>query len=458
MEEYLEKLLLQIRCKKARPYIRKELQDHIEDQQADYLAQGMEEEEALQKAVTDMGDPVAVGISLDKIHKPRIAWKLLLMVGILSLLGILVQWSLGRQFNTYQPDSLTGSLQPALFTGFLSSVVSGFALMCIIYFLDYTVIAKYSKLIGGVILGVCVLYLTGVLMRIVATDGYIGFGMLRIAITSLLLFYVPVYGGILYQYRNGGFLALGKALVWFVIPCLIAFYIPSLTTVCVILISMLIQLSIALHKGWFQVPVKKVLIGIWSVFALLPLCSVPVMMTFHLLAVYQEDRLRVFLSGSTSEQGYLTRIVRECSRGAALVGTNGKDVIGSVPEINSDYIFTYVLSSYGLIAGIAVIAALATLLLFIFAACFRQKNEQGLVMGVGCGMILACNGALNLLGAVGFIPPVSTFLPFFSVGRSNIILSYALVGMILSIYRYKDVYPRHLAPAYISDSLNLGKN
>ncbi len=33
-----------------------------------------------------MGDPVEVGISLDRIHKPKIAWRLLVIVGILSLL------------------------------------------------------------------------------------------------------------------------------------------------------------------------------------------------------------------------------------------------------------------------------------------------------------------------------------------------------------------------------------
>ena len=35
-------------------------------------------------------------------------------------------------------------------------------------------------------------------------------------------------------------------------------------------------------------------------------------------------------------------------------------------------------------------------------------------------------------------------LPFFSVGRSNMVLCYALVGFVMSIYRYKDVYPRHV--------------
>ena len=97
METYLEKLLSQIRCKKARPYIAEEIRDHIESQIADNLSEGMSYEEAEKNAVTDMGDPVEVGISLDRIHKPKIAWKLLVIVGILSLLGILIQQSILRQ-------------------------------------------------------------------------------------------------------------------------------------------------------------------------------------------------------------------------------------------------------------------------------------------------------------------------------------------------------------------------
>ena len=97
METYLEKLLSQIRCKKARPYIAEEIRDHIECQIADNLSEGMTSEEAEKNAVTDMGDPVEVGISLDRIHKPKIAWKLLVIVGILSLLGILIQQSILRQ-------------------------------------------------------------------------------------------------------------------------------------------------------------------------------------------------------------------------------------------------------------------------------------------------------------------------------------------------------------------------
>ena len=49
MEKYLEKLLLQIRCKKARPYIAEEIKGHIESQIEDNIADGMSYEEARRK-------------------------------------------------------------------------------------------------------------------------------------------------------------------------------------------------------------------------------------------------------------------------------------------------------------------------------------------------------------------------------------------------------------------------
>ena len=65
MDEYLKTLLEQIRCKKARPYVKKELQDHIEDQIEANMQAGMDREQAEREAVRDMGDPVETGISLE---------------------------------------------------------------------------------------------------------------------------------------------------------------------------------------------------------------------------------------------------------------------------------------------------------------------------------------------------------------------------------------------------------
>lgn len=79
MEKYMEKLLLQIRCKKARPYIAEEIKGHIESQIEDNIADGMSYEEAEKNAVADMGDPIAVGIHWIKFISPRLLGNYLLL-------------------------------------------------------------------------------------------------------------------------------------------------------------------------------------------------------------------------------------------------------------------------------------------------------------------------------------------------------------------------------------------
>jgi len=447
MEEYLEKMLSQIRCKKARPYILDEIRSHIEDQIADNISEGMDFAEAEKKAVTDMGDPIEVGISLDRIHKPRIAWNFLVIVGIVSVLGIAIQQSIFNQLGHYDFDpSIQNTFLPTMI-GFVSSVVFGFILMCVIYFMDYTTIAKYAKIVGLFIIGLGFLLLAGFFGRnINGTHDYVGFGMFRISATSLMMFYIPIYGAILYKYREGGTSSFLKAIVWLAVPVFITFWIPNRMVAGILMISMLIELTAACMKGWFKVPVKRTIAIVWSVFLVLPIALLFFMFALHLLAPYQEARIQSILS---ADQHSMTNILRVFSRDIALFGNSGNDVIGSIPNFNSDYVFSYIINSYGSIAGILVIAILAALVVCVFATSMRQKNELGFVMGFGCGMVLFLNSIINLLSAIGVIPPTASFLPFFSVGRSNITLCYALVGIIMSIYRYRDVYPKHIQTSRI---------
>ena len=46
MEEYIEKLISQIRCKKARPFVADEIRGHLEDQISANVEEGMSEEDA----------------------------------------------------------------------------------------------------------------------------------------------------------------------------------------------------------------------------------------------------------------------------------------------------------------------------------------------------------------------------------------------------------------------------
>ena len=92
MHEYMSELTGQIRSKKARQEVAREIQNHIEDQAKAYENEGRTRDEALKEAVRQMGNPVEVGIDMDRIHRPRTNWMVLGLAGLLSLAGLLVQY------------------------------------------------------------------------------------------------------------------------------------------------------------------------------------------------------------------------------------------------------------------------------------------------------------------------------------------------------------------------------
>ncbi|SKB84469.1 Cell cycle protein [Lachnospiraceae bacterium] len=57
---------------------------------------------------------------------------------------------------------------------------------------------------------------------------------------------------------------------------------------------------------------------------------------------------------------------------------------------------------------------------------------------------LAINAVFNICEGFAILPFFSSFLPFISSGGSNLIVSYVFLGMIMSIYKYKNIYPEHI--------------
>lgn len=446
MEEFLEKLLSQIRCKKARPYIKDEIRMHIEDQISDNIRSGMSKEEAEREAIKDMGDPVEVGISLDRIHKPQISWKVLSIIAIISIMAIILQLSISNQMKQYGITAKSDALMAAS-SGFAIRVLGGLAVMFILYLIDYTTVAKYSRIIGSIMIFVAII--GGIFAINIA-----GRESLRVQLTALMMFYIPIYGAIIYKYRGGGLKSLIRAILWMVVPVFIVFRFISILAAGIMFISMLVQLTIALGKGWFKLPAKKTIILMWIISVSLPVVTFLIMYSAHYFKEYQVERLKAFFL-ATDGRAWITQTLRDLCKDAALFGNSGKEVIGYLPDFNRDYIFSYVLNAYGIIAGLLLIAVLAVFIICIFSTAINQKNQLGCVMGCGCGMILLMNMVINLLGCFGLILPTSSFLPFFSAGGSNIILSYALVGIILSIYRYKSVYPQYVSTKLVKRKVSI---
>ena len=423
MDEYLKLLLEQIRCTKARPYIKQELQDHMEDQIAENMKAGMDHEQAEKEAVRDMGDPVETGISLDSIHRPQAAWKLLGMIILISIAGVLIHAGISGKASE---NAVAGSDR------YVFHVMIGLAVMMILYLLDYTVLAKFSKIIAAVLLSACLL--------VILEGGQVN---------GARLFYVPIYGAILYKYHGWGYKGLVRAILWLIAPVILVYSLPALRTACVMLVTMLTMLTIAIKKDWFTVRKKRTICGIWAVFLTAPIAAFLGMYLRNRLAEYQIARIQAMFS-SGSETDYLTKMLHSLWRQNKLIGKSKSDVTGILPAFNADYILTYLSSVYGIIAAILLCCVLAVLIFAVFNTALRQKNQLGMMMGCGCGIVFLISFLINVLENLGVFPQSITFLPFFSAGGSCIIVSYGLMGIVLSTYRYKNIYLRHPETGFMS--------
>ncbi len=89
--EYLTSLTEQIQTVRARQLIVEEFANHIEEQTECYEHEGMLHEDAVAKAIQDMGNPEETGIELNRIHRPQLSYRLLGAIGILFIFGIVLQ-------------------------------------------------------------------------------------------------------------------------------------------------------------------------------------------------------------------------------------------------------------------------------------------------------------------------------------------------------------------------------
>ena len=132
MEEFIKSVTDQIRCVRARAGVAKELSNHIEDQTVAYEEEGDSHEEAVKRAVREMGDPVEVGVELDRIHRPQADFKMIGMAFVFSVAGFFVLCA----------TSGLAAFPEYLIRQFFVLLLS-FGVMAGMYFLDYSFIGRY---------------------------------------------------------------------------------------------------------------------------------------------------------------------------------------------------------------------------------------------------------------------------------------------------------------------------
>ena len=152
---------------------------------------------------------------------------------------------------------------------------------------------------------------------------------------------------------------------------------------------------------------------------------------------YQLDRISVWQNpwldplgkGFHTIQGLLALGV------GGLLGTGLGASRVSVPNAFNDFIFAEVGQEFGLIGGIVVITLFLLLAYSGVRVALAAPDTFGALLAAGITAWLCLQAFINIGVVVALLPITGITLPFISAGGSSLIISFAAVGILLSISR-----------------------
>lgn len=431
LNEYLETVSEQIRYKKIRSSVTKELKEHILDEAAHYEELGAFPEEALERAVREMGDPVSVGVSMDRIHRPHMNRGIVAMIAMISFFRIGIFYLA----DLASPDVAPWEFQ-AIFT------LTGFLLMLAVYRLDYSILEHFRWKAAVGFLAVLFLWHISFHRSIYGTNRYLVFGSFVFSVSELMFLYVPLFCAALYSFRGNGKVVLMKVFSLLIVPVVFLLRLPDLSSAMLLFTCLFCCFLFAVWKNWYRIDRKLTLILSCGTVLLTPAALIGYLYFFG--RAYQKDRILYFFTGK-GDLSYYMENVQKLFESSSFLGTGETSLqlftSGPVNEYLTDYILVSMCSFYGIFLTIAIIAALIFLILKIFKISIRQKNQLGMIVGIGCGLVFFLKTLLGILVNLHLVPYVGISIPFLSYGGTAAIVNYLLLGLVLSIYRYKNLLP-----------------
>ena len=401
LADYLTAVGAQIRWRRARAPLLRELSDHITDQAADYRADGLEEAHALDRAVAEMGDPETVGKDLDRLHRPKNRWGLALAVLLLALAGLFLQ------FMIYQ---VTGQGVFDVYARQAVWVPIALALLCGVWFSDCTLLLRRRWAAG--------LTVAAVAWAVLNTNGTYR----PIALYVTLLLPLP-YAALLCRFRNAGTAALllfGLAAWVLPLPALLG---SSATVYLITGGTMTLLLLTAAGLGWFAGKRWKSLL-----MSLVPtLFYWGVLVLLRMVGGYSFQRLAVFLHPELDPNGagYFYLHLRQGTLADLQdnVLSSTDLMLAFLAQWKGEWVFP--LS--------AVLLALAALLLL--RRVWKLRSRTGKLLSLSALLPLLLQVGLYILYNLGYSPLGPLSLPFLSYGAGYLLLNCLLVGFLLSVFR-----------------------
>ena len=155
---------------------------------------------------------------------------------------------------------------------------------------------------------------------------------------------------------------------------------------------------------------------------------------------FRADRFEAFLNPASEQTGAgyqsYQALLGMGSGGWFGVGIGqGRQRFGFLPEAHNDFIFSMIGEEWGFIGVLVLLMMYVTLVLVGFRIARRAPDLFGELLALGFTSLIALQALLHMGVGLGLLPTTGLALPLVSYGRSNLIVTLASLGILMSVAR-----------------------
>ena len=154
---------------------------------------------------------------------------------------------------------------------------------------------------------------------------------------------------------------------------------------------------------------------------------------------YQKERLIAFLNPEAfaDTSGYMYIRIKDLLNQAGWFGQFGKTEF--IPSGHTDFVLVSIAFQYGWIVAFILFVTLLFLIVRMIRVSTMVKDPFGKMLIVGGVSLFTVQFIYNIGMLIGFLPMLGISLPFISYGLMPTLLNSIIVGVVLSVYRRKDI-------------------
>ncbi|MDN4495247.1 FtsW/RodA/SpoVE family cell cycle protein [Ureibacillus aquaedulcis] len=423
ISNFLETVTNQIQSKEAKDYVKLELSQHIKKSKQSWVQRGYSEIEAEEKAVKEMGSPLSLGKSLNKLHRPKIDWILVSLLSVTWLLSFLPILAVNlEQYLESSNFNISTMLQNKVIT-----LIIGFILAIGIMFIDYRKLKRLGYLFYAAGAGL-ILVLSLFSNQVRNGELMISLGTFEVqvwmAIPLLLMAWASLFSSPSFKLWQGATL--------FVFSIFLFLYIPNLS---MLFIYILLVGVLFLQSGFSRK--EKYLVG--GIVAVLAVGMITLFIAAYKngsIAPYQISRLLGFMNPEkyAFDSGYLYVTLENVLRNAGMFGAEN---IKYIPEAHTILVLGNLIQTYGYAIGMVIFVFLSAFLARFWLISRSVKDPFGKLLIMGGVTLFATQFLYSVGMTFGLLPITSMPLPFMSYGLMPTVLNAFVVGVVLSVYRRK---------------------